>query len=73
MEGLGELKDKTLVQFFYKRFENDDSYLAQAETLKSIGKCGNRSSIDFLKNARKQRSPRDIIQRAAERALARLD
>ena len=73
LEGLGELKDKTLVQFFYKRFENDDSYLAQAETLKSIGKCGNRSSIDFLKNARKQRSPRDIIQRAAERALARLD
>ena len=49
--------------------EKDNSYAAQAETLRSIGKCGDRSQISFLKDAAEMESPRDVIKRAADWAL----
>ncbi len=72
LKGLGDLKESALVSFFQERFENDDSYLAQAEALRSIGKCGNRASMDYLQNAARMKSPRRVIRRAAEWAMEQI-
>jgi aminopeptidase N len=69
---LGDTKDSELVPFFKERFKKEDSYVAQAEALRSIGKCGDRSQISFLKNAAEMESPRNVIKRAAEWALKEL-
>jgi len=69
MRILGDYKVPELVSFFKERFEKDDSYLAQAEALKSIGKCGDKSQIAFLENAAKLKSPRNVIAQAAGRAI----
>lgn len=66
---LGDLKRKDLVTFFEERFAKDDSYDAQAEALRAIGKCGDKSSGPFLEEAAKLKSPRNIIRRAAEWAM----
>jgi len=66
---LGETRDAQLVSFFMERFNQDDSYAAQAEALRSIGKCGDRSHLSFLRNAAEMASPRNVIQRAADWAL----
>jgi aminopeptidase N len=57
------------VPFLKERFEKDDSYLAQAEALRSIGKCGDSSQIPFLKEAAQMKSYRNVIRRAAEAAI----
>jgi len=57
--------DPGLVVFFRKRFKEDNSYLAQAEHLRSLGKCGDRSQLSFLQEAAGMTSPRDVIKRAA--------
>lgn len=69
---LGDTKDGKLISFFKDQFKRDDSYLAQAEALRSIGKCGNRSQISFLKNSAKMKSTRNVIKRAAEWAQKEL-
>jgi aminopeptidase N len=69
---LGDVKDSELGSFFKERFEKDDSYAAQAEALRSLGKCGNRSQISFLKDAAEMESPRDVLKRAADWALKEL-
>ncbi len=66
---LGDNKNSGLVSFFKEQFEKDDSYLAQAEALRSIGKCGDRSQLSFLENAEKMKSPRNVIKRAADWAI----
>ena len=66
---LGDNKNSGLVSFFKEQFEKDDSYLAQAEALRSIGKCGDRSQLSYLKNAAKMKSPRNVIKRAADWAI----
>jgi aminopeptidase N len=66
---LGDTKDGKLISFFKDQFKKDDSYVAQAEVLRSIGKCGNNSQISFLKNAAKMKSPRNVIKRAADWAI----
>ena len=45
---LGEFKDVSLMPFFKERFQRDDSYAAQAEALRSIGKGGDMDQISFL-------------------------
>ena len=62
---LGDYNDPGLVVFFRKRFKEDNSYLAQAEALRSLGKCGDRSQLSFLQEAAGMTSPRDVIKRAA--------
>jgi aminopeptidase N len=69
---LGDMKDSELASFFVERFEKENSYAAQAEALRSLGKCGDRSQISFLKDAAEMESPRDVIKRAADWALKEL-
>ncbi len=66
IQNLGDYGYPELVPFFRERFERDDSYLVQAELLRSIGKCGDRSQLPFLEKAAKLRSPRNVIKIAAE-------
>jgi len=60
------------VDFFKQRFQKEDSYLAQAEALTALGKCGNADVIPFLKKAAEVPSPRHVIRNAAEGALEAL-
>ena len=69
---LGDSKRTELVAFFVERFEKDDSYVAQAEALRSIGKCGDSSSAGFLEKAATMESPRGILRRAADWALKQI-
>jgi len=70
---LGNYEEPELVSLFKKQFKEDDSYLAQAEALKSIGKCGDRSHLSFLKEAAKMESPRNVIKRAADWAIKEIN
>lgn len=72
LKSLGEYKSKELVSFLKERFEKDDSYLAQAEALRSIGKCGDKSIEKYLEKAAKMKSPRNVVQRAAEWAISQI-
>ena len=69
---LGELKDSSLAPFFKQRFSTDDSYLVQAELLKSLGRCGAVSSIPFLRDAFLLPSPRKVLQTSAKTAMDEL-
>jgi aminopeptidase N len=69
LQVLGDYARADLVPFFVDRFKKEDSYLAQAEALRSIGKCGNRTQISFLEEAAKMKSYRNVIKRAAESAI----
>jgi len=72
MKILGDYEDPGLVSFFKEQFEKDDSYLAQAEALRSIGKCGDKSQIVFLENAAKMKSPGNVIAGAADWAIKKI-
>jgi aminopeptidase N len=69
LEALGETGDSGLLEFFVKRFAEDDSYLSQAEALRSIGKTEPGSARELLESAAEIKSPRDVIRRAATEAL----
>lgn len=69
---LGDYRLPDLVDFFQEHFARDDSYVAQAEALRSIGKSGNQAQLSFLENAATMSSPRDVIKRAAEWAIEEL-
>ncbi len=69
---LGDTRDSELVSFFKDQFKTDDSYVAQAEALRSIGKCGNQSQISYLEDVAKMKSPRNVIKQAADWALKEL-
>ena len=69
LAALGDLGRPSLVGFFKKRFQQDDSYYAQAEALRSLGKTGNKTLIPFLKKAMEMPSYRNVIKNAAERVL----
>jgi aminopeptidase N len=73
IKGLGGFKQNNLVKFFEIRFQKENSYLAQAEILRAIGKCGNQSNLDFLKKAETYPSPRNILKRAAQWALKQME
>jgi aminopeptidase N len=70
---LGNYEYPELVSFFRERFEMENSYLAQAEALRSIGKCGDRSQIPFLEMAAKLKSPRNVVKSAADFALTEIN
>ncbi len=69
---LGDAQDSSLIRFFKQRFEREDSYRVQAECINSIGKCGSEGDIGFVEKAGGMRSPRNVIARAAERAIENL-
>lgn len=66
---LGDRKDATLTPFLRDRFAAEDSYLAQAEALRAIGKCGGRSEAPFLRKAANMKSPNNVLASAATAAL----
>ena len=66
---LGDYEDAALVDFFKTRFEEDDSYVAQAEALRSLGKCGDAALIPFLTQAGTMKSPRNVVRNAAAWAV----
>jgi aminopeptidase N len=61
-----------LSAFFRDRFTKDDSYQVQAESLRAIGRSGDRSQLPFLEEALEMRSPRDVIRKAAEWAIEKI-
>jgi aminopeptidase N len=69
---LGDTKDSELVSFFKDQFKMENSYVAQAEAIRSIGKCVHRSQISYLEDVARMKSPRDVIKRAADWALKEL-
>ena len=73
VRALGDYKNPELVEFFKERFENDDSYLAQQEMLRSLGKCGDAEVIPFLQSAAEMKSPRNVFKRAAEWAIKEIN
>jgi len=60
-------------RFLAERFRREDSYLAQAEALRALGRCGDRSQIPLLRQAAGMKSPRGVLQRAAREALKELE
>lgn len=69
LAALGDFGKKELANFFKERFQKEDSYLAQAEALRALGKTGDKDQIPFLKKAMNIPSYRDILKKAAEDAL----
>jgi len=69
---LGDLAQPALAGFFQECFNRDDSYVAQAEALRALGKTGDRKQADFLKKAAALPSYRNIIKNAALEALRQL-
>jgi len=70
---LGDTGDNKLVRFFRKRFEEDESYMVQAECLISIGKCGSERDIEFIRTAGKIVSTRNVISNAASSAIKKIE
>jgi len=73
LAALGDLKDRTLLDFYKGLFQKDGSYRVQAEALTAIGKAGDPSAVPFLKQAAAVPSYRDLIRRAAKSALKQLE
>jgi len=69
---LGGMDDPSLVPFFRARFVDDDSYQVQAEALRAIGRTGDLSQLEFLRQASAMQSHRDVIRRAATWAIEEL-
>jgi len=66
---LGNSSEKDVIALCRKKFETDESYLVMAETLNLIGKYGDPSQLAFLDDARKMKSPRNVVSRAASEAI----
>jgi aminopeptidase N len=72
LRALGALSDPDTASFFQERFRKDDSYAAQAEALRSLGRCGGRAHLAFLEKAAALPSPRNVIRRAAETVIKQI-
>jgi len=66
---LGNSGEKDVVALSRKIFETDESYLVMAGALKLIGKYGDKSQLEFLEEARKMKSSRNVVSRAAGEAI----
>ena len=66
---LGDLKDRGLLAFFKERFAKDGSDAVRAESLRAIGKAGDRSAIPFLEKCAEVPSFRNLIATAAKQAM----
>jgi aminopeptidase N len=72
LRSLGDLHERSLGSFFEERYKADDSYLVEAEALRSIGKCKDSSAIPFLQEASLRVSPQNVIHTAAQEAIKTL-
>ncbi len=73
LNALGEFKQAELVDFFKQRFQEEDSYRAQAEALSALAKCGGPELIPFFEEAAKVPSSRQIIRSTARQAIKDLE
>jgi len=69
LAALNRLRDPSLTSFFEQRFRQDESYLAQAEAVRALGRLG--ASAGLLREAAAMKSPNDVIASAAREALQR--
>ena len=68
----GDMKDPKFIKLFEKAFSAADSYAVQAESLRSIGKCGSKKQLAFLKEAETIKSWRNVVGKAATEAIAEI-
>jgi aminopeptidase N len=66
---LGNSGEQNILAICRIIFEMDESYLVMAEALKLTGKYGDRSQLEFLDEARKMKSARNVVSRAASEAI----
>ncbi|MBM3738357.1 MAG: aminopeptidase [Acidobacteria bacterium] len=69
LAALGQLRDASLAAFFEERFRAEDSYLAQAEAVRALGKLGVPTEV--LREAAAMKSPNGVVAAAARTALVR--
>ena len=69
LAALNRLRDSSLTGFFERRFRQDDSYLAQAEAVRALGRLG--GSRELLRQAAAMKSQNDVVAQAAREALER--
>ncbi len=62
---LGNTHGSGVINKLREIFETDESYLVMAEALKSLGKCGNKSQLAYLREAGKVDSHRNVVGKAA--------
>ncbi len=70
---LGDLKDPSLLAWFKERFAKDGSDGVRAESLRAIGKLGDRAAVPFLEQCQAVASYRNLIATAARQAIARIE
>jgi aminopeptidase N len=66
---LGDLKDRSLLEFFKERFAKDGSDAVKAESIRAIGKLGDSSTVPFLEQCAAVPSYRNLIATAAKQAI----
>lgn len=69
---LGDTKPENLHDLFRNTYENDSSYLVQAEAVRALGKLKLKADKSFFERVEKTTSPRNVLQRAASWALEQL-
>jgi aminopeptidase N len=67
---LGDLKDPKMIKLFENIFKSEDSYAIKAESLRSIGKCGGKQQLSFLKAAQSDKSYGNVVGKASTEAIA---
>jgi len=72
LRALADLQDSTHLALFRTRFEQDDSYLAQAAALRAIGRIGTLEDLALLEQAAAMASPSGVIKQAAQQAIAEI-
>ncbi len=73
VQALGALKDKRLAAFFKDLFGKDKSVRVRAEALRALGLTGDSSLVPFLRESAAVPSHQNMIKRAAEEAIKKLE
>jgi aminopeptidase N len=73
VQALGAFKDKRLGAFYKDVFRKDRSVRVRAEALRALGLTGDASLVPFLRESAAIPSHQNMIRRAAEEALKRLE
>jgi len=72
LDQLGEARRADLAGFFKERFAAESSYVAQAAAVRALGRLADPRHRDFLAEAERVASPRDVVASAAREALQAL-
>jgi len=73
VQALGATKDKRLGAFYKDIFRKDASVRVRAEALRALGLTGDASLVSFLRESTAVPSHQNMVRRAAEEALKRLE